>query len=443
MRGKTAGVGAALVVTVLVLSIVAYDGAFLPRPGTTTTSQSSATTQSQSSTTTTSQFSSSNAGASSSSTGAGTVTSVAAGQTVLTQAELLAMAGTGYSNGGPIPVGDGDYTIQAPQEGNIDYCGTPPSGGGAQGSTPWIVNGSWYPDQKPHVEGNVSWPSAQFSDTISGSTRTLLGNGLPVGYPTGIFPIQKSDPAYQYDANPNSIQPHTIDITLPLDPVYLSTPHCVTPGMVGVMFNGVPLFDGMDAQQRDAAAHEVQDVCNGHPNGSDVYHYHDLSACFQDINETHILGYALDGFPITGPEVAPGHYLDSANLDVCHGMTSQILSANGTLYTTYHYVLTYDFPYSIGCFRGTPVETGNGNPIAAPASGQVPASSQSGALYGSWLGRLGAPRAPLVVGEADQGAKLLQSQAMDIKVAPMSLSYACPQVRFGGASLSGISWEEG
>jgi hypothetical protein len=28
---------------------------------------------------------------------------------------------------------------------------------------------------------------------------------------------------------------------------------------------------------------------------------------------------------------------------------------NGTLTTIYHYVSTYDFPYTIGCYRGTPV----------------------------------------------------------------------------------------
>ncbi len=114
----------------------------------------------------------------------------------------------------------------------------------------------------------------------------------------------------------------------------------------------------MDAQQRDATAHEVQDSCNGHPQSQDVYHYHYLSKCFKDINETHILGYAVDGFPITGPEVAPGKYLSSSNLDACHGITSQIIGPNGKAYTTYHYVLTYDFPYSISCFHGTPVSNG-------------------------------------------------------------------------------------
>lgn len=362
MRGRTASLAAAIVIALLALSFVAYNGV---EPGSVQTNSSSGGGAHSAASSTTAS-----SGTTSAASSASTITTApgAPGGQVLTYQELAAIAGNGYSTG-PIPVGDGDYTVQAPQTGYIDYCGTPPSGGGAPGKTPWIVNGSWYPSEKPQVEGNVSWPSAQFSDTVSGGTRTLLGNGLPVGYPTGTFPIQKSDPAYQYDANPNSIQPHTIDIALPADPAYSSTPHCVTPGMVGVMLDGVPLFDGMDAQQRDAAAHEVQDLCNGHPDASDVYHYHDLSACFKDINETHILGYALDGFPITGPEVAPGKFLDSANLDVCHGITSQIAAANGTLYTTYHYVLTYDFPYSIGCFRGAPVENGNGAPLGGQSAG--------------------------------------------------------------------------
>lgn len=334
MKSWTLAITAVAVVAIILFSYFAV----LPRMNTATSS--SETTQS-----------------STIQTESSTSTTFGDGQTLETYPELLAIAGSGYSTG-PIPVGDGKYTINTVKKGYIDYCALPPSGGGATGKTPWIQNGMWYPSEKPTVEGAVTWSNAYFTDTVSGSTRILSGNGLPVNFTTGIFPIQKSDPAYQYDANPNSIKPHNVTLVLPLNPTYNSSPHCMTPGEIGVMFNGIPLFDGMDAQQRDAAAHEVQDSCNGHPQSQDVYHYHDLSSCFKNINETHILGYALDGFPITGPEVAPGKYLDSSNLDACHGITSQINGPNGTAYTTYHYVLTYDFPYSISCFHGTPVSNG-------------------------------------------------------------------------------------
>jgi len=58
-----------------------------------------------------------------------------------------------------------------------------------------------------------------------------------------------------------------------------------------------------------------------------------------------VIGFALDGFPITGPMVAAHE---------CHGITSEI-ELDGKTVTMYHYVMTQDFPYSVSCFRGTAV----------------------------------------------------------------------------------------
>ena len=67
-----------------------------------------------------------------------------------------------------------------------------------------------------------------------------------------------------------------------------------------------------------------------------------------------VIGFALDGFPITGPRVADGNILSTKDLDVCHGITSEI-QLDDTTVTTYHYVITQDFPYSVSCFRGAAV----------------------------------------------------------------------------------------
>jgi hypothetical protein len=65
-----------------------------------------------------------------------------------------------------------------------------------------------------------------------------------------------------------------------------------------------------------------------------------------------VVGYAFDGFPITGPKLPSGKYLMSNDLDVCHGLTSTI-TLDGKSVSIYHYVMTQDFPYSVSCFRGT------------------------------------------------------------------------------------------
>jgi hypothetical protein len=52
-------------------------------------------------------------------------------------------------------------------------------------------------------------------------------------------------------------------------------------GEAGIMLTGVPLLNGFDAGMRDAAAHEVQDTCSGHPQREGQYHYHSLSPCIK------------------------------------------------------------------------------------------------------------------------------------------------------------------
>jgi len=292
------------------------------------------------------------------------------GEKVYTDRQLLAMASS-YNASEGLSLGDGKYKTSGPQKGYVYYCNTPTAtGGGAEGKAPWIINNLWYPSQKPHVLGDITWNNAALLEIINGTRRFLIGNGLPLNLGTGIFPIQKTDPAYQYDANPNSIKPHNVTLEIPLNPVYSKTPNCMRQGgEIGVMLTGVVLFDAMDADQRDAVAHEVQDSCDAHPQEAGIYHYHSISPCFTNISEKHILGYAIDGFPITGPEVAPGKYLNSSDLDECHGITSAITAENGTSYITYHYVMTYDFPYSISCYRGKPADLTKQNPTDSQTPG--------------------------------------------------------------------------
>jgi len=279
-----------------------------------------------------------------------------AAQKTLSDADVLAMGGNKYAFG-ELPLGDDHYVTQGPRKGFIYLCRVPPEmEGGAQFEGPWIHGEGWNPSDKPAVAGRVEWPDARFYNILSGDARVLSGNGLPISHPTGMFPIQSADPAARYDRNPNHITAQSLSDTLPASPVYSETPFCM--GMeVGMMLSGVPLLNGFDAGLRDAAAHEVQDSCGGHPQKSGQYHYHSLSACFKDASEKTVLGYALDGFPITGPMVAPGKYLTTDDLDECHGLTSEI-TEDGRARVTYHYVMTPDFPYSVSCFRARPVRVG-------------------------------------------------------------------------------------
>jgi hypothetical protein len=60
----------------------------------------------------------------------------------------------------------------------------------------------------------------------------------------------------------------------------------------------------------------------------------------------------LDGFGIYGPNDKDGNYISNEQLDECHGLISEVMW-EGKLTNIYHYVLNYEYPYSIGAFRGT------------------------------------------------------------------------------------------
>jgi len=46
--------------------------------------------------------------------------------------------------------------------------------------------------------------------------------------------------------------------------------------------------------------------------------------------------------------------LTNADLDECHGHTSEIVW-DGVAQQMYHYNATAEYPYTVGCFKGTPV----------------------------------------------------------------------------------------
>jgi hypothetical protein len=266
--------------------------------------------------------------------------------------------GNKYANG-ILPVGDNKYVTDKPKTGYVYACGqyaqnVKTDSGGASNRGPWFTNNNTQYDlnKKAHVLGSVTWQS-QFTNTASGTTRTIVTNDLP-SHTTGVFPIASSDPAYAYDRNPNTIKSQSLTFALTASPTYSATPHCMG-GQVGVMLTGVALFNAFDAGGRDAGAWEVQDSCGGHPEKQGEYHYHTLSSCIKDISVNTIIGYALDGFPITGPKVGESSILTTNDLDECHGITSAYL-VDGKSVTGYHYVMTQDFPYSASCFRATAIQ---------------------------------------------------------------------------------------
>ncbi len=256
--------------------------------------------------------------------------------------------------GGLLPVGDGKYQTTGAKKGVVYLCQTPGGGGGAGVRGPWFTsnNTQWDMNKKLTVLGSVSW-QPKMANVIAGGRRTVTTNDLPP-HITGIFPVKNTDPVFAYDKNPNSIS-SAQSLTYQLDAAPVATSPSCMGGESGIMLTGIPIFNGFDAGGRDAGAWEAQDNCDGHPQNKGEYHYHTLSRCITDAAVSTVIGFALDGFPITGPKLGVGNILTTDDLDECHGIVSEI-TLDGKKVTSYHYVMTQDFPYSVSCFRGNAIK---------------------------------------------------------------------------------------
>jgi len=258
-----------------------------------------------------------------------------------------------------LPLGNGKYVTDEPRRGYVFTCDarafTFRTIIGARVTGPWVHESTATFDRtaKLSIQGNVLHDGS-FTISVAGDERSFQGNGLPLGVPTGVFPVQTTDPAYEYDQAPIEIEEQPVAFSVPRSPAVAATPSCT--GLdVGITLDGVELSGPLDSSGRDEIAYELQDRCGGVSQPGGLYHRHSLSDCLPHIKEDNALvGYALDGFGIFSPFDANGVELRTADLDECHGTTSPVMW-DGEMVTMYHYVLTRDFPYTVSCFKGTPV----------------------------------------------------------------------------------------
>jgi hypothetical protein len=234
------------------------------------------------------------------------------------------------------------------------------------------ANSATYYDPAGSVFSMTVDPTASIPSYPTPGVRKFSGNGLPTT-PMGTFPVLPTQAAYPYYAalpggtNPATgqvysnaaaigISPYPLESSIPLNPVVTGI-YKINSLIVGIMLTGAPLHV---EKANDSSGNFYSpinalpnDQCFGHPYNQQ-YHYHAWSwKCFDQggSGQSPVYGFSLDGFPITGPRGADGRNLTNADLDECHGTTSEITMPDGTRKTTYHYVLNNEYPHSIGCFR--------------------------------------------------------------------------------------------
>lgn len=175
---------------------------------------------------------------------------------------------------------------------------------------------------------------------------------------------------------PASIKPQTV--TLNICPTKASSTTLTSGGAIGFTLAGEAIYNAYEGNglgtpaMSDNASYTFTtggvsytayfiDQCNSHPTpltGGYNWHHHGVPTCLATAIDgttgpSHILGFALDGFPIYGGRDMSGNAISTSQLDACNGITS-ITPEFST--PTYHYVLPINntTKYSaMNCYSGT------------------------------------------------------------------------------------------
>jgi hypothetical protein len=162
--------------------------------------------------------------------------------------------------------------------------------------------------------------------------------------------------------------------TLNICPTQASATTATSLGAIGYLISGTAMFNPyeMDASTpavADNASYTFTDSngnsqtayfldqCDSHSNGK-TWHAHGNPTCVTSQVDTasgpsHIIGIALDGFPIYGGRDINGGIVSVSQLDACNGITSPTPEFPSG---AYHYVLPIGVTTkdaSINCYRGS------------------------------------------------------------------------------------------
>lgn len=251
-------------------------------------------------------------------------------------------------------LGDAYLSTSTAGVGKLYSCvaANPNAAGSIRSKITWIddANATWNLLRKPFLPSGTFAPaSGSYVIQEANGTRTITVNNLPVDGKIGDWPMSRYSALSAIDGNPGTPTARSYTFALPIAAAVNVTPTCVPLGAIGVTKNGVVIYNAADARGNDAVANEIVDAHGGHPAQTD-YHYHFIPERLDNtpLSNGHsgIVGYIRDGFPIYGYKGVGGTELRNTDLDECHGHSHDSLG--------YHYHATLEYPYTIGCYRGTP-----------------------------------------------------------------------------------------
>ena len=175
----------------------------------------------------------------------------------------------------------------------------------------------------------------------------------------------------------SNISPTTV--ALNVCPAKAATTTTTNMGPIGYMISGEAIFNPYeaDAGATPALSDNVSysfttsaggaetawfiDSCNSHSTGGgggSTWHYHGVPSCLTsqidgNSGPSHLIGIALDGFPIYGGRDINGNTIAVSQLDACNGITSPTPDFPSGIY---HYVLPIGVTgkqSSLNCYSGS------------------------------------------------------------------------------------------
>jgi hypothetical protein len=258
---------------------------------------------------------------------------------------------------------------------------------GASASTSSTTNTSTTGDTSyVAVYKALTWGSGTTVTFPTACTMTVVSNGVPAYHDayylgpsssvslTGVVATTASGLQLTVvPYTPGSITSSTN--TLNICPVKGSSTTATNLGPIGYVTSGEFLYNAFEATQTPALADNVSyqyttngvtytasfiDHCNSHSTPANMgytWHLHGVPLCLSNVGSSgtpsHLIGIAMDGYPVYGGYDINGNVISTSQLDACNGITSATPEfPNGA----YHYVLPvgvtskYSSP---NCYTGT------------------------------------------------------------------------------------------
>ncbi len=263
-------------------------------------------------------------------------------------------------------------------------------GGGTVASSTTTTTTTGSTTTNPYAEAykSVAWGATVTVSFPSSCEITITTTGQPDYTPNAYYlaPASGNDTVVAHTSATNTplalisyatmIKPSLEGATVTLNdcPTKASATTATNLGAIGYLISGTAMFNPFEMNGTTAAvadngsytftdSNNVQqtayfiDQCNSHSNGT-TWHAHGNPSCVTSQVDTstgpsHIIGIALDGFPIYGGRDINGNVISVSQLDACNGITSATPEFPSG---AYHYVLpigvTTEYA-SMNCYSGT------------------------------------------------------------------------------------------